>query len=66
MTGKPVDELARPEVKKLCVRCYVTEWDVLENRVVVSPRGTAHHPRSGSGFTVCSLDATGERWWWPW
>ncbi len=60
-----VDEEPMPTVWKLCARCRVTDEDVATGRVVVSPRGVAHHGRGD--VTACKprRDATGAGWWWP-
>lgn len=54
----------RPSIRKLCSVCNVTDADVASGYVVVSPTGIAHHG-DDYGVTVCRIDATGPRWWWP-
>lgn len=56
----------RPEVKRLCRVCQVKPQDVDANRVIVSPRGTAHtNCFTQSEITDCGRDATKPMWWWP-
>ncbi len=54
------------DVTKCCKVCRVTEKDVLEREVIISPQGVAHFPEGqGGGDTKCGHDATRELWWWP-
>ncbi len=63
---EPLDWMPMPDVTKLCSVCGVTEAEVDQGYVLVSPRGIAHHGHSWrTGDTVCGRDATGQRWWWP-
>jgi hypothetical protein len=54
----------RPEVIHRCRMCEVTAQDVDNNKVVVSPSGTAHYGLD-SGRTKCGKHADRRRWWWP-
>ena len=56
-------EVPRPQVAGNCQRCGVSDADVEQNRVVVSPAGWAHF--GDGGDTSCGVDATGDNWWWP-
>ena len=54
----------RPTVIHRCRMCEVTAHDVDNNKVIVSPSGTAHYGVD-SGRTKCGKDADRYRWWWP-
>jgi hypothetical protein len=57
-------ERPRPAIRAMCKVCGVTQRDVDENRVAVSPTGMAHFGQTGGG-TACGKDATPTGWWWP-
>ena len=58
-------EVPRPTILRRCSRCNVTRDNVAKNRVIVSPRGTAHFARYDGVYCDRRLDATGDGWWWP-
>jgi hypothetical protein len=46
-----------------CRTCYPANWPAIEDVMLVSPTGLAHHSE-GDGVTCCGRDATGPDWWW--
>jgi hypothetical protein len=59
------ETIPRPEIARYCARCRRC-WDYTDERAyqVVSPTGVCH-VGADYGMTLCGIDATGPKWWWP-
>lgn len=54
------------EITQVCARCQKAWWGqselTAEDCGIVSPRGFGH-AGADYGFTLCGIDATGDKWW---
>lgn len=58
------EEVPRPQIRYVCLRCGVRQVDLALGEVIVSPTSRAHFGTDG-GDTRCGIDATKDGWWWP-
>lgn len=59
---------SRPPIKRWCGVCipYGRRRGWSDLFLLVSPSRTAHYQKvDGTEATICGLDATGDKWWWP-